>query len=91
MRARELMSTPVVTVSPETPLKEVAEIMAAHQIETDTVKVATRGGVVTIAGSLETRTDAELVARFAASVDGVVAVDTVGLCYRIDDRHVKVQ
>jgi CBS domain-containing protein len=32
MRARELMSTPVVTVYPETPLKEVAEIMAAHQI-----------------------------------------------------------
>lgn len=41
--------------------------------------------------SLETRTDAELVARFAASVDGVVAVDTAGLCYRISDRHVKVQ
>ena len=32
MRARELMSTPVVTVSPETPLKEVAEKMAAHAV-----------------------------------------------------------
>lgn len=59
-------------------------------IDTDAVEVTTRGGVVTIAGSLDTRTDADLVARFAASVDGVVAVETAGLHYRIDDRHVKV-
>ncbi len=32
MRARELMSTPVITVSPETSLKGVAEKMAAHNV-----------------------------------------------------------
>jgi len=32
MHARELMSTPVVTVSPETNLKEVAECMVAHRV-----------------------------------------------------------
>lgn len=32
MRARELMSTPVVTVRPEMPLKAVAEQMAAHRV-----------------------------------------------------------
>ena len=32
MRARELMSTPVITVSPETSLKDVAEKMAAHNV-----------------------------------------------------------
>ncbi len=32
MRARELMSTPVVVVRPEMTLKEVAEQMAAHPI-----------------------------------------------------------
>ncbi len=32
MRAREVMSTPVVTVRPEASLKEVAEKMAAHRV-----------------------------------------------------------
>ncbi len=32
MRARELMSTPVVTVRPEASLKELAELMVAHGI-----------------------------------------------------------
>jgi CBS domain-containing protein len=32
MRARELMSSPVVTVRPEAPMKEVAERMAAHRV-----------------------------------------------------------
>jgi CBS domain-containing protein len=32
MRARELMSSPVVTVSPDTPLKEVAELMLSRRV-----------------------------------------------------------
>ena len=32
MRARELMSTPVITVRPEATLKEVAEQMATHRV-----------------------------------------------------------
>jgi len=32
MRARELMSTPVVTVPPEASLKKVAERMVAHRV-----------------------------------------------------------
>src|SRR2546428_7299593 len=32
MRARELMSSPVITVSPDTPLKEVAELMLSRRV-----------------------------------------------------------
>jgi CBS-domain-containing membrane protein len=32
MRARELMSSPVVTVAPDTPLKEVAELMLSRGV-----------------------------------------------------------
>ena len=47
MRAREIMSTPVVTVRPETPLKEVAELMAKHRI-TGVPVVDARGHLVGI-------------------------------------------
>ena len=47
LRAREIMSTPVVTVRPETPLKEVAELMAQHRI-TGVPVVDARGHLVGI-------------------------------------------
>ncbi len=44
MRARELMSTPVVTIHPEASLKDLAELMVAHRVSG--VPVVDRGGVL---------------------------------------------
>ena len=55
------------------------------------VQVSTAGGVVALAGEVDTRTDAELAARWAGATDGVVAVDSSRLHYRIDDGRLKVR
>ncbi|MEU5096258.1 CBS domain-containing protein [Streptomyces sp. NPDC020996] len=49
-----------------------------------TVEVGVRGGVVTLTGQLERRSDAALAVRVAGGVDGVVAV-VDGLAYSLDD------
>ncbi len=58
-------------------------------IDPKTVTVVTQNGVVTLGGMVETRVDAELAARWAATVAGVVDVDAVGLRYHIDDHSVR--
>jgi CBS domain-containing protein len=55
------------------------------------MEVSTADGVVTLAGEVDTRTDAELAARWAGATDGVVAVDSSRLHYRIDDGRVKIR
>ena len=60
-------------------------------IDLKNVEVSTAGGVVTLAGEVETRSDAELAARWAGATDGVVAVDSGRLNYRIDDGRLKVR
>ena len=55
------------------------------------VEVSTAGGVVALAGEVDTRTDAELAARWAGATDGAVAVDSSRLHYRIDDGRLKVR
>jgi len=59
-------------------------------IDTDGLEISTKDGVVTIAGEVESRSAAALVERWAAATEGVVAVDTHALRYRLDDRHIKV-
>ena len=44
MRAREMMSTPVVTIQPEAPLKELADLMIAHGVSG--VPVVDRSGTL---------------------------------------------
>src|SRR5579883_3353147 len=133
--ARDLMTTPVITAGPDATVRELARLMAAHDvnripivedgrvvgivtradilrtlarpdpaiteevrwrlatdlwIDTSRIDVTTRDGIVTIAGTVDTRTEAELVARWAAATDGVVGVDVSRLRYRFDDQRVKV-
>jgi CBS domain-containing protein len=53
------------------------------------VDVSVTGGRVTVAGRVETRTEAELVEAFAWRVPGVVSVDCSGLAWKTDDRAVR--
>ena len=48
-----------------------------------TIGVAVKDGVVTLSGEIETRTDAEMLSKFARKVIGVVAVEST-LTWRID-------
>lgn len=133
--ARDLMTTPVIIAGPDATVRELARLMAAHDvnripivedgrvvgivtradilrtlarpdpaiteevrwrlatdlwIDTSRIDVTTRDGIVTIAGTVDTRTEAELVARWAAATDGVVGVDVSRLRSRFDDQRVKV-
>jgi CBS domain-containing protein len=57
-------------------------------IDTGGLEISTLEGVVTIAGEVGTRSEADLVRRWAAGTEGVVDVDTRNLRYRLDDRHI---
>jgi CBS domain-containing protein len=132
--AEELMTDQVVTASPDTTLRELVHLMTSRAVNrvpvveagrvvgivtrTDIVKtlarpdeavsqevrwslqhdlwidpadvaVSTRNGIVTLAGIVETRADADLAKRWAASIAGVVDVDASGLRFRTDTRKVR--
>lgn len=53
------------------------------------ISIMVREGVVTLAGELEHRSDAEIGVRTAHQVDGVVAVDN-RLTFRLDDAQVRL-
>lgn len=76
----------------DTAITEEVRWRLGHElwIDTDGLEITTADGVVTIAGTVDTRTDAELAARWTAATEGVVAVDTQHLHYRLDDHHIKV-
>jgi CBS domain-containing protein len=131
----DLMTTSVITADPEASLRRLTHLMNAYQINripivdegrlvgivsrhdviraltrpdaaiTEEVRwrlehdlwidltgvdVSTTNGVVTLAGEVETRSDAELAARWAATTDGAVAVDAARLRYRVDDGRIKL-
>jgi len=52
------------------------------------VQVQTHDGIVTVVGTVETHADADLLTRWIAATEGVVAVSTEGLRYQIDDRRI---
>jgi CBS domain-containing protein len=54
-------------------------------LQPQTLDVRVQDGQVTLAGIVETRTDAELAAAYVARVPGVVSVDSSGLVFRRDD------
>lgn len=66
-------------------IEEVAR--ATLWIVDESLKIDVRDGEVTLSGTLERRTDADLLTRFAGRVPGVVAVHS-SLEWRWDDRHV---
>jgi CBS domain-containing protein len=128
--AGEIMTQNIVTAGEETETRELAHLMLRHDINrilvlrdgrlagivtrADVLKVFLRsdeslveavrqvlarelfidpaplvlsctGGVVTIAGTVDRHSDQALVAKWVRSIDGVVAVRTDNLSFRIDD------
>lgn len=57
-------------------------------IDPEMLEISTRDGVVMVSGEVGTRSEAELVKRWVARVEGAVDVDTSRLRYRLDDRRV---
>lgn len=134
LTARDLMSTPVITVEEEATLHEIAALMVQRKInrvpvlragrlagivsradvlhaftrtdaeiaqavrqallhdlwiDTSTLQVEVRDGVVYLEGRVERRSERELVTRWAGTVDGVVAVESA-LTYAYDDHAVRL-
>jgi CBS domain-containing protein len=65
----------------------------AHElwIDPEALQIDCRNGVVTLAGTVDTHADAELIRRWAAKTDGVVGVDDRSLRYAIDERRIPVR
>jgi CBS domain-containing protein len=57
-------------------------------IDTTDLDISTRDGIVIIAGEVGTRSEADLIRRWVAAMEGVVDVDVRNLRYRADDRQV---
>jgi CBS domain-containing protein len=76
--------------SDESIRREVADdlLSRALWIDQGAVAVSVQDGVVAVAGELETKSLADLVARLVGSVNGVVGVDS-RLSFRLDDTHIK--
>jgi hypothetical protein len=71
-------------------VSEEAEWRLLHDLWIDpaALKISTHGGVVTIAGEVGTWSEAELVKRWVARVEGAVDVDASALRYRLDDHYI---
>ncbi len=133
--ARDVMTSPVVTVEEDTPLREVAALMARRQInrvpvvrgdqvvgivsradvlralvrpdeeireavrralveelwiDPSGLRIEVQGGVVTLDGEVERRSDKELAERWVGTIDGVVRVES-RLTFRFDDRQARME
>jgi CBS domain-containing protein len=76
-------------VRPDAAITEDVRWRMLHDLWIDPtgLTIGTRDGIVTIAGQVGTRSEAELVKRWTAATEGVVDVDTRNLQYRIDERR----
>lgn len=69
---------------------EVRRVLAEELgIDLSRVTVEADGGTIRIRGEVDRASDVELVHRYVAMVDGVVAVDTAGLSYREEDLRLR--
>lgn len=59
-------------------------------IDTNGLDITTRDGIVTIAGEVGTRSEADMIRRWIAATEGVVDVDVRNLRYRTDDGRVDI-
>jgi CBS-domain-containing membrane protein len=72
--------------SDESILETVRQALARELfIDPAPLALTCTGGVVTVAGTVDRHSDQALVAKWIRSIDGVVAVRTDDLAYRIDD------
>jgi CBS domain-containing protein len=79
-------------IRPDSAVTEDVRFRLLHDLWIDPtgLTISTRDGIVTIAGEVPTRSEAELVRHWTATTEGVVDVDARDLLYRTDDRHVKL-
>jgi CBS domain-containing protein len=65
----------------------------AHElwINPEALTISCRNGIVTLAGTVDTHADAELVRRWAAKTEGVAGVDDLDLRYAVDERRIPVR
>lgn len=79
-------------VRPDAAITEDVRYRLLHDLWIDPtgLVISTRDGIVTIAGEVTTRSEAELVKHWAAATEGVVDVDARGLRHRTDDRRIEL-
>jgi len=77
-------------VRPDKAITEDVRWRVLHDLWIDPtgLTISTRDGIVTIAGEVDTRSEAELVKQWTAATEGVVAVEAQSLRYRVDDEHI---
>lgn len=80
-------------VRPDAAIETDLRWRIAHElwIDPEALQISCRNGVVTLAGTVDTHADAELVRRWAAKTEGVVGVDDRDLRYAIDERRIPVR
>ena len=79
-------------VRPDSAITEDVRWLLLHELWIDPtgLTISTQDGIVTIAGEVPTRSEAELVRHWTAATEGVVDVDTRSIRYRADDRHIEL-
>lgn len=80
-------------VRPDAAIETDLRWRIAHElwIDPEALQISCRNGIVTLAGTVDTHADAELVRRWAAKTEGVVDVEDRGLRYSIDERRIPVR
>jgi CBS domain-containing protein len=80
-------------VRPDAAIETDLRWRVAHElwINPETLTISCRNGIVTLAGTVDTHADAELVRRWAAKTEGVVGVDDGDLVYAVDERRIPVR
>lgn len=80
-------------VRPDAAIETDLRWRIAHElwINPEGLKISCRNGVVTLAGTVDTHADAELVRRWAVKTEGVVGVEDHDLGYTVDERRIPVR
>ncbi|HKX18766.1 MAG TPA: CBS domain-containing protein [bacterium] len=80
-------------VRPDAAIETDLRWRIAHElwIDPEALRISCRNGVVTLAGTVDTHADAELLRRWAARTEGVVGVEDRDLSYAIDERRIPVR
>ncbi|MEV4343903.1 CBS domain-containing protein [Actinoplanes sp. NPDC049596] len=73
MRAKDVMTTPVLTVAPTAPVEDAATLLTTNGVTALPV-VAPTGGAATITGPFPTDTDRTVVTTLTRTVPGVTEV-----------------
>jgi predicted transcriptional regulator len=80
-------------VRPDAAIETDLRWRVAHElwINPEALTISCRKGVVTLAGTVDTHADAELVRRWAVKTEGVTGVEDRDLRYKVDERRIPVR